>query len=81
MEEKFEREVLDRLIVIETKMDMLAQTTGKVEDAYNTAMKNKEDIDEMKERNKWLWGTSIGAVITGAIGILIAVIELSIFSN
>ena len=80
MEEKFEREVLDRLIKIETKMDMLAQTIGKVEAAYNTAMKAKEDIEEIKERNKWLWRTSIGAVITGAIGILIAVIEISIFS-
>ena len=80
MEEKFEREVLDRLIVIETKMDIFTQTAGKVEEAYSTAMKNKEDIDEMKERNKWLWRTSIGAVITGAIGILIAVIEISIFS-
>ena len=81
MEEKFEREVLDRLIVIETKMDVLTQTSGKVEEAYSTALKNKEDIEEMKERNKWLWRTAIGAVITGAIGILIAVIELSIFKN
>lgn len=81
MEEKFEREVLDRLIVIETKMDVLTQTTGKVEEAHITAMKNKEDIEEIKERNKWLWRTAIGAVITGAMGILIAVIELSIFSN
>jgi len=80
MEEKFEREVLDRLIVIETKMDMLTQTTGKVEETYNVAMKNKEDIAEIKERNKWLWRTAVGAVITGAIGILIAVIEISIFS-
>ena len=78
MEEKFEREVLDRLIIIETKMDMLASTSDKVEDAYNTAMKNKEDISEMKERNKWLWRTAIGALITGGIGILIAAIELSI---
>ena len=80
MEEKFEREVLDRLIVIETKMDMFAQTTGKVEEAYSMASKAKEDIEEIKERNKWLWRTSIGAVITGAIGILIAVVEISIFS-
>ena len=80
MEEKFEREVLDRLIVIETKMDMLTQTTGKVEEAYSVAMKNKEDISEIKDRNKWLWRTAIGAVITGLIGILIAVIEISIFS-
>lgn len=80
MEEKFEREVLDRLIVIETKMDMLTQTTGKVEEAYSVAMKNKEDIAEIKDRNKWLWRTAIGAVITGLIGILIAVIEISIFS-
>jgi prefoldin subunit 5 len=80
MEEKFEREVLDRLIVIETKMDMFTQTTGKVEEAYSMASKAKEDIEEIKERNKWLWRTSIGAVITGAIGILIAVVEISIFS-
>ena len=44
MEEKFEREVLDRLITIETKMDMLASTSDKAEEAYATAMKNKEDI-------------------------------------
>ncbi len=78
MEEKFEREVLDRLIIIETKMDMLASTSDKVEEAYTTALKNKEDISEMKERNKWLWRTAIGALITGGIGILIAAIELSI---
>ena len=57
MEEKFEREVLDRLITIETKMDMLASTSDKAEEAYATAMKNKEDISEMKERTKWLWRT------------------------
>ena len=78
MEEKFEREVLDRLIIIETKMDMLASTSDKVEEAYTTALKNKEDISEMKERNKWLWRTAIGALITGGRGILIAAIELSI---
>ena len=81
MEEKFEREVLDRLITIETKMDMLASTSDKAEEAYTTSMKNKEDISEMKERTKWLWRTAIGALITGGIGILIAAIELSIFSN
>ncbi len=78
MEDKFEREVLDRLIVIETKMDMLAKTTGRVEEAYNVSMKNEEDIKEMKGKMQWLWKTAIGAVITGAIGILITVLKVNI---
>lgn len=78
MEDKFEREVLDRLIVIETKMDMLSKTSGKVDEAYNLANNNKEAIAEMKDDMKWLWRTAIGAVITGLIGILIAVVKVNI---
>lgn len=80
MEENFQREVLDRLIKIETKMDNFSETAKKAEAAYNTSLRNAEDIKEIKERNKWLWRTAVGAVITGVIGILITVIEISIFS-
>lgn len=78
MEDKFEREVLDRLIIIETKMDMLSKTSGKVDDAYRIANKNQEDVAEIKDNIKWLWRTAIGAVITGAIGIFVAIIKVKV---
>lgn len=78
MEEKLQREILDRLIIIETKMDNFNETNAKATEAYTTSIQNKEDIKEMQETIKWLWRTTVGAIITGAIGILIAVIKVNI---
>ena len=74
MEEKLQREILDRLIIIETKMDDMKDTFGKAEKAYTVSMKNEEDIREMKETVKWLQRTTVGAIITTVVGVLIAAI-------
>ena len=74
MEEKLQREILDRLIIIETKMDDMKDTFGTAEKAYTVSMKNEEDIREMKETVKWLQRTTVGAIITTVVGVLIAAI-------
>ena len=70
MEEKFELEVLTRLAVIESKIDDYKLIKEKSNEAYNLANRNLETIDKIEDRNKWLWRTSVGALITGLIGML-----------
>ena len=78
MNEKFELEVLTRLAVIESKIDDYKNIKEKSEEAYNIAKKNEELILEMKDRNKWLWRTAIGSIITGLISFLTLFIKLGI---
>lgn len=69
MEEKnFEREVLDRLIRLETKLDAQDYTLVKstAELALNNSEQNKKDIEELKQSNVWLIRTIIALVITSA---------------
>ena len=73
MEKTFETEVLTRLTVIETKLDDYTGIREKAEKAYNLSADNKEEIKQMKDNNKWLFRTTVGAVITGLIGIGIAI--------
>ena len=78
MEEKFELEVLTRLAVIESKIDDYKTIKEKSQEAYNLANRNLETINKIEDRNKWLWRTSIGALITGLIGILVLFIKLGL---
>lgn len=73
---KFEREVLERLIKIETKIDDYKSIKEKSETAYNLANQNQIDIKELQEKNKWLSQTITGAFIVGAIGIVFILIKL-----
>ena len=41
---------------------------NRVDIAYNQSCNNKEDIQELKENNKWLWRTVAGALIISFIG-------------
>lgn len=81
MEEKFELEVLTRLAVIESKIDDYKTIKEKSQGAYNLANRNLETINKIEDRNKWLWRTSIGALITGLIGILVLFIKLGLGIN
>lgn len=81
MEEKFEVEVLTRLAVIESKIDDYKTIKEKSDKAYNIAVQNENLIARIEDRNKWLWRTSIGALITGLIGILILFIKVGIGIN
>ncbi len=62
------REILGRVIRMETKIDNYNEMKEKVDRAYNQSFNNKEDIAELKENNKWLWRTVAGALIISFIG-------------
>lgn len=65
---KFEREVLDRLIRLETKIDLqdYKGLSEKVDNTFNRAENNEERIRKLEDSNKWVVRAVIGAVI-GAI--------------
>ena len=77
MEKGFEREVLDRLTKIETKLDDYNTMKEKTDDAHNLSIQNERDIDEIKDKLKWLSRTIVGAIIAGIVGLIFALIQIS----
>lgn len=73
MGKEFETEVLTRLAVIESKLDDYKAIKEKAEASYMISASNKEEINKMKDNNKWLFRTTVGAIITGLIGIAISI--------
>jgi chromosome segregation ATPase len=76
MEKDFEREVLERLTKIETKLDDYTSIREKTEEAYSLSKENDKEIEEIKEKIKWITRTIAGAIISGAIGIIFILIQL-----
>lgn len=68
----FELEVLQRLTKIETMLEDFKGVESKSIQAYNMALSNKERIDKIEDTNKWLFRTTVGAVITGLIAIILS---------
>lgn len=75
MERDFEKEVITRLTVIETKLDDYSKNKEKTEDAYNLSKENEKKITEINEKIKWISRTVVGAILTGVIGIGIAIFK------
>ena len=69
-------EVLTQLAVINSKLDGYNKTQEIAVQADNRSRQNEADIKEMKDTNKWAFRTSIGAIITSAIGIVFLLIKL-----
>lgn len=69
-EKSFERDVLDRLTIIETKIDDYSRIKDKSENADVRSIQNEKDINEIKDKIKWLSRT-IGVAI---IGLLVEVV-------
>lgn len=67
----FELEVLQRLTKIETMLEDFKGVESKSIQAYNMALSNKERLDKIEDTNKWLFRTTVGAVITGLIAIIL----------
>jgi len=72
--ENFEREVLQRLTTIETKLDNYSVISNVAYEANNRSKENEKDISEIKEEGKYTRRTAIGtligtisAVITGVV--------------
>lgn len=72
---KFEREVLERLTKIETKLDDYANIREKTEEAYTLSKENEKDISDINDKIKWLSRTIAGAIIAGIIGIIFTFIK------
>lgn len=68
MEKSFETEVLTRLAVIESKIDDYKTTKEKAEAAYTIASNNAEELKSIKNKNEWLFRTTIGTILTSIIG-------------
>ena len=71
----FEREVLDRLIVLETliKNQDYSAVKKKSDDAENRSIQNEKRIEKIESTNSWLWRTVIGAILLGSMAILFGI--------
>ena len=72
---KFEIEVLTRLTKIETMLEDFKGIEQKSIKAYELSQRNKERLDKIEDNNKWAFRTSVGAIITGLIGIVLSLIK------
>ena len=78
MEKGFEKEVLERLTKIETKLDDYTNIREKTEEAYSLSKVNEKDITEINDKIKWLSRTIVGAILTGIVGIVFLIIQMNI---
>ena len=75
----FEREVLDRLIKIEAKIESWDNSKKQIYENQREIIHLKEqneqqqrDIDELRDRNRWMGRTTAGAVISAVVSAVIA---------
>lgn len=75
---EFETEVLTRLAVIESKIDDYKEIKEKSEVAYNLSKENEKDIEDLKEKHKWLSRTLIGAIIAATVGVIFIYLQIGL---
>jgi len=80
----FEREVLDRLIKIEAKIESWENSKKQAYDNQRDIIKLQqwntqiqEDVNELKEGNKWLKRTTAGAAIAAVVSTIVAIVLAS----
>lgn len=85
MEAEFEREVLDRLIKIEGKLDDYNNAKVKTYENEKEILRIKSDLEDVQktvtdltESNKWLFRTVVAAVIVAAIGLLTTIVRTGV---
>lgn len=74
-DEKFEVKVLTKLTRIETMLEDFNDIKEKSTEAYTLSKNNEKRLDKIEDNNKWLFRTTVGAVITGLIAILLNFIK------
>lgn len=79
----FKIEVLTQLAVINSKLDGYNELKATADKADKRSRQNEQDIKEnqkdiqnIQDNNKWVFRTSVGAVITSVIGIIFLFIKL-----
>lgn len=85
MEAEFEREVLDRLIKIEGKLDGYSNAKVKTYENEKEILQIKSDLEDVQktvtdltESNKWLFRTVVAAIIVAAIGLLTTIVRTGV---
>lgn len=85
METEFEREVLDRLIKIEGKLDGYNNAKAKTYENEKEILRIKSDLEDVQktvtdltESNKWLFRTVVAAIIVAAIGLLTTIVRTGV---
>ena len=81
MDTNFEREVLDRLTKIETKIDDYKEIKKDTATALYLSKENEKEIQEIEDKLKWITRTTVGAIITGAVGIIFLLIKIGVGVN
>ena len=85
-------EILERLTKIEAKLDGYNDAKRKTYENEKDILKLRADVEalkkdneiqnaeiaEQKDKNKWLFRTVAGAIVTGLVGICIAFISMGI---
>ena len=75
MDQNFETQVLTRLAVIESKIDDYNSIKESTNKAFTLATENEKEINEIKDKLKWITRLIVGTVITGVIGLIFALIQ------
>lgn len=75
MDKTFETEVLTRLAVIESKLDGYKELKTVAYSADTRSKENKSEIEELKEKNKWLSRTIIGAIVGEIVAIIFLIVK------
>ena len=85
MEAEFEREVLDRLVKIEEKLDGYNNAKVKTYENEKEILRIKSDLEDVQktvtdltESNKWLFRTVVAAIIVAAIGLLTTIVRTGV---
>jgi hypothetical protein len=61
------REILERVVRVETKIDDYNGLREKLDKAYGMACGTDKRVDKIEDNTKWLWRTLAGALIVGLI--------------
>jgi len=77
----FDREIIDRLARIETKLDNVKETERKADSAYNKAVEaydiavnNRKDIAQLNSTGRWVWQTIGSALVVAFIAALLTIV-------
>ena len=74
--ESFEVKVLERLAQIETKLDRYDKFENQSTEAFSLSRENEKEINEIKDKIKWLSRTVTTALIGLIVEIIVFVIKM-----
>lgn len=79
------REIVERLVAIETRLEDIVKIKDTVEHLKTNIVELKEkdkqqerDINELRDTNRWLVRAVIGGIITVALGVIGTLIKLAV---